>query len=50
MSFANYEGDYDLVGISTVTPSAPYAYEIADKFKDKRNQYFTSYMYLYFQV
>ena len=30
----NYNGDYDLVGISTVTPSAPYAYIIADKFKE----------------
>jgi len=28
-----YEKDYDLVGISTVTPAALYAYEIADQFR-----------------
>lgn len=29
----DYEGDYDIVGISTITPSAPFAYEIADNFR-----------------
>jgi len=31
----NYEADYDLVGISTITPSAPFAYDIADQFRNK---------------
>ncbi len=30
----NYDGDYTLVGISTITPSAPFAYRIADSFRD----------------
>ena len=31
----NYNGDYDLVGISAFTSTAPRAYEIADTFRDK---------------
>lgn len=31
----NYEEDCDLVGISTATPSAPRAYEIADEFRKR---------------
>jgi len=30
----DYDGNYDLIGISTATPSAPRAYEIADKFRE----------------
>lgn len=29
----NYESDYDIIGISTITPSAPFAYNIADNFR-----------------
>ena len=30
-----YKGEVDLVGISTVTPSAPRAYEIADRYRER---------------
>lgn len=31
----DYDNDYDLIGISTATPSAPRAYEIADEFRQE---------------
>ena len=31
----NFEGDYDLVGITALTPTATRAYEIADEFRSR---------------
>ena len=31
----NYDGDYDLIGITAMTPTAPRAYEIADEFRKR---------------
>ena len=31
----NYDGDYDIIGISAVTPSALHAYKIADEFRKR---------------
>ncbi|MCD6299406.1 MAG: B12-binding domain-containing radical SAM protein, partial [Thermoplasmata archaeon] len=31
----DYDGDYDLVGISVLTMTAPYSYEMADRFRER---------------